>query len=165
MGAERIKCQGEWQRGFQEWGSKTLQEVACFEALWWNDCEDRGSLQPWVPTACGSTAQSLAMTRRLLTAEACFRSRVSICGICRRQGDSGTRFSPSTSGFLCRRNFTSKVFHIPVSLICYRRCNSLTIEGIVNIVHLSIDQQTKRTSLNTRLEHYCYITLLHKLFE
>jgi len=42
---------------------------------------------------------------------------------------------------------------------------TLTIEGIVNIAHLSIDQKTKLTSLNTCLEHYCYITLLRKLFE
>ena len=142
-----------------------MQELACFHALLWNDCKYRGSPQPSSPAACGSTAHSLAMTRQLLTAEACFRSRVSIRGIYRRQWDSGTRFSPSISHFLCRLNFTSKVLHIPVSLICYRRCKMLTIEGIVNIAHLSIDQQTKRTSLNTSLKHYCYITLLRKLFE
>jgi len=77
----------------------------------------------------------------------------------------GLVFSPSTSDFLCRRNFTSKVLHSPVSLICYRRCKTLTVEAIVNIAHLSINQQTKRISLNQSLEHYCYITLLGKLFE
>jgi hypothetical protein len=146
-------------------GAKTLQEVVCFEALWWDDCKYRGSPQPLVRTACGSTAQILAMSRRLLTAEARFRSRVSIRCMCRIQWDSGTRFSPSTSDFLCQRNFTSKVLHIPVSFICYRRCKTLTIEGILNIAHLSIDQQTKLKSRNTILEHYSYITSLCKLFE
>lgn len=74
-------------------------------------------------------------------------------------------FSPSTSDFLCRRNFTSKVLHSPASFIYCRRCKTLTIETIVNIGHLSINHQTKRTSLNQSLEHYCYITLLGKLFE
>jgi len=80
-------------------------------------------------------------------------------------GAVGLVFSPSTTDFLCRRIFTGKVLHNPVSFIRYRRCKTLTTGDIVNIAHLSIDQQTKRTSLNTSLEHYCYITLLRQLFE
>jgi hypothetical protein len=40
-----------------------------------------------------------AVSRRPLTAEARVRSRVSLCGICGGQSDTGTGFSPSTSVF------------------------------------------------------------------
>jgi hypothetical protein len=66
----------------------------------------------------------------------------------------GLVFSPSTSDFLCRRNFTSKVLHSPLSFICYGWCKTLTVQGRENVEHLSIDQQTKRISLNIRLELY-----------
>jgi hypothetical protein len=40
-----------------------------------------------------------AVSRRPLTAEALFRSRVSLCGICVGQSGTGTGFSPNTSVF------------------------------------------------------------------
>jgi hypothetical protein len=47
-----------------------------------------------------------AVSRRPPTAEAQVRSRVSPCGICGGQSDSGTGFSPSTSVFPCQFHFT-----------------------------------------------------------
>jgi hypothetical protein len=47
-----------------------------------------------------------AVSRRPLTAEARFRSRVSPCGICGGQSVTGTGFSPSTSVFPCQFHFT-----------------------------------------------------------
>ena len=42
------------------------------------------------------------VSRRPLTAETRVRSRVSSCGICGGQNDTGTSFSPSTSVFPCQ---------------------------------------------------------------
>jgi hypothetical protein len=47
-----------------------------------------------------------AISRRPLTAEARFRSRVSPCGICGGQSGTETGFSPSTSVFLCQFHST-----------------------------------------------------------
>jgi hypothetical protein len=80
-------------------------------------------------------------------------------GICRRKWSSGPRFSPSTSDFLCRYNFTSKVLHISVNVISPVRYSIFLFHSFA---HLSIDHQTKRTTLNTSLEPYCYITLIRK---
>ena len=50
-----------------------------------------------------------AVSRRLLTAEARFRSRVSPCGICGGQSGTGTGFPPNTS--VSPVNFISPVLH------------------------------------------------------
>jgi hypothetical protein len=47
-----------------------------------------------------------AVSRRLPTAEARFRSRLSPCGICGGQSGTGTGFSPSTSVFPCHFHST-----------------------------------------------------------
>jgi hypothetical protein len=47
-----------------------------------------------------------AVSRRPLTVEAWARSRVSPCGICDGQSDTGTGFSPSTSVFPCQFHST-----------------------------------------------------------
>jgi hypothetical protein len=47
-----------------------------------------------------------AVSRRPLTAEAQFRSRVGPCGIYGGQSDTGTGFSPSTSVFPCQFHST-----------------------------------------------------------
>jgi hypothetical protein len=47
-----------------------------------------------------------AVSRRLLTAEARFRSRVGSYGICGGQSGTGTGFSPSTSVFPCQFHST-----------------------------------------------------------
>jgi hypothetical protein len=47
-----------------------------------------------------------AVSRRPPTAEARVRSRVSPCGICGGQSDTGTGFSLSTSVFPCQFNST-----------------------------------------------------------
>jgi hypothetical protein len=51
-------------------------------------------------------AMDQAVSRRPLTAEARFRSRVSPCGICGGQSGSGTGFSQSTSVFPCQFHST-----------------------------------------------------------
>jgi hypothetical protein len=43
-----------------------------------------------------------SVSRRSLTAEARFRTRVSPCGICGGQSDTGTGFPLSTSVFSCK---------------------------------------------------------------
>jgi hypothetical protein len=48
-----------------------------------------------------------AISRRPLTAEARFRSRVRPYRICCAQSGTGTSFSPSTSVFLCQFHSTS----------------------------------------------------------
>jgi hypothetical protein len=47
-----------------------------------------------------------AASRRSLTAEARFRSRVSPCRVCGGQSGTGIGFSPNTSVFLCQFNST-----------------------------------------------------------
>jgi hypothetical protein len=47
-----------------------------------------------------------AVSRRPLTAEARFRSRLCPYGICGGQSGTGTGFSPSTSVFPCNFHFT-----------------------------------------------------------
>jgi hypothetical protein len=51
-------------------------------------------------------AMAQAVSRRPLTAEARFRSRVGPCGICGGQSGTGTGFSPSTSVFPCHFHST-----------------------------------------------------------
>jgi hypothetical protein len=56
-------------------------------------------------------AMAQAVSRRPLTAEARFRSRVSACGICGVQSGTGTGSSPSTSVFPCQFHSTgAKLF-------------------------------------------------------
>jgi hypothetical protein len=52
-----------------------------------------------------------AVSRRPLTAEALFRSRVRPCGICGEQNGTGTGFSPSTSVLPCQFYFTDVQLH------------------------------------------------------
>jgi hypothetical protein len=56
-------------------------------------------------------AMTQAVSRQPLTAEARVRSRVSPCGICDRQNDTGTGFSPSTSVFPCQFHSTGAPLH------------------------------------------------------
>jgi hypothetical protein len=51
------------------------------------------------------------VSRRPLTAEARFVSRVSPCGICGGQSGTGTGFSPSTSAFPCQFHSTDVPLH------------------------------------------------------
>jgi hypothetical protein len=52
-----------------------------------------------------------AVNRRPHTAEARFRSRVSICGVCGGQSGTGTGFSPSTPVFPCQFHSTGAPLH------------------------------------------------------
>jgi hypothetical protein len=52
-----------------------------------------------------------AVSRRPLTADTQVRSRVSPCGICGGQSDTGTGFPPSTSVFPCHFHSTCAPLH------------------------------------------------------
>jgi hypothetical protein len=58
-------------------------------------------LNEWEVRLENSRAMAQAVSRRPLTAEARFQSRVSPCGICGGQSGTGTGFSLSTSVFPC----------------------------------------------------------------
>jgi hypothetical protein len=62
------------------------------------------------------------VSRRLLTAEARVRARVSPCGICGVQSGTGTGFSPSSSVFPCQNHYTVA---LQTHIICGMR-NMLT---------------------------------------
>jgi hypothetical protein len=51
-------------------------------------------------------AMAQAVSRRPLTAEARVRTRLSPCGICSGQSDTGSDFSPSSSVSFCQYHFS-----------------------------------------------------------
>jgi hypothetical protein len=61
------------------------------------------------------------LNHRPLTAEVRVRSRVSPCGICGGQSDTGTGFSPSTSVFPCKFHSTGALLHAKMRKTNHRR--------------------------------------------